>query len=108
MGKEIFSARESLAKRARKWYNQSMKKNNVYEDKEAKRRADIERHTLPCPHCGTPVLDHLTKCPHCGGTLEPKGYRPLSDEKIKKIRWITYSIGAVLTVVIVVLIILYK
>ncbi len=85
-----------------------MKKTTVYEDREKKRAERIDRHTVACPHCGAPVLDHMTKCPHCGGELTPVGYQPLSDKKIKKIRWITYSIGAVVTVVIIVLLILYR
>ncbi len=68
-----------------------MKKGNtVYEDREEEK----EMHTVQCPHCGCPVPDHLTVCPHCKGALKPRGYQPLSDEKIKKIRYITYTIGA--------------
>lgn len=80
------------------------KRTTVYED----RRSNIEKHTLACPHCGGRVLDHMTECPHCKGALEPVGYQPMSDKKIKKIRLITYSIGAVLSVVIIVLILVFK
>ncbi len=86
-----------------------MKKGNtVYEDRENRRRRELEQHTLACPHCGKPVLDHMTQCPHCKGKLEPAGYQPLSDARIKKIRIVTYSIGAVVTVAIILLIIFLK
>ena len=90
------------------WYNRSMKKNTVYEDREEKRRKDIERHTLACPHCGKPVLDHMTECPHCKEKLKPTAYQPLSDEKIKKIRIITYSVGAVVAIALIVYLIFFR
>ena len=74
------------------------KKTTVYEDQEEKRRLYAEKHSLPCPHCGESVLDHMTKCPHCGGALEPRGYTPLSDQKIKKIKIITFSVGMVIAI----------
>lgn len=75
-----------------------MKKTTVYEDREEKKRKYAEEHTVECPYCGEGVLDHMTKCPHCGKALSPKGYQPLSDSKIKKIRIITYSVGMVLAI----------
>ena len=75
-----------------------MKGNNIYEDREEKRARDAKRHTVYCPNCGEPVLDHLTVCPHCGGKLKPAVYQPLSDERIKKIRIVTYTIGALVAV----------
>ncbi len=81
-----------------------MKKTTIYEDKKAK----IEQRTHACPHCGYPVLDHMTECPRCKKKITPTGYVPMSDEKIKKIRWITYSIGAVISIVIIVLIIVFR
>ena len=77
------------------------KRTTVYEDREERIRKDLERHTVSCPHCGEPVLDHLKECPRCKGKLTPKAYEPLSDEKIKKIRTITYSIGAVVAIAII-------
>ncbi len=86
-----------------------MKKGNtVYEDREEKRQAQREKHTLACPHCGKPVLDHMTQCPHCKGELKPAGYQPLSDKKLRKIRIVTYTIGAIVSVVIIALILIYK
>ncbi len=79
------------------------KKNTVYEDRDEKRAERLNRHMVACPYCGTPVLDHMTQCPHCKKELKPVGYQPLSDQKLKKIRIVTYSIGAVVTVVIIVL-----
>lgn len=86
-----------------------MKKGNtVYEDRELKRQRDIERHSLACPHCSKPVLDHMTECPHCKGKLTPVGYQPLSDEKIKKIRIVTYTIGAIVAIAVIVLVIFLR
>ena len=82
--------------------------NTVYEDQELKRQREIEKHTVLCPHCQKPVLDHMTQCPHCKQKLEPRGYQPLSDEKIEKIRIITYSVGAVVAIAIIVCIILFR
>lgn len=81
-----------------------MKKTTIYEDKKEK----LEQRTRACPNCGYPVLDHMTQCPRCKAELTPSGYQPMSDEKIKKIRRITYSIGAVISVIIIILIIVFK
>lgn len=88
-----------------------MKKNTVYEDKAAKeaarkekRQERLNKHIVKCPHCGKDVLDHMTKCPSCGKELMPAGYTPMSDEKRKKIRLITYSVGFAVAALIVVLI----
>ncbi len=85
-----------------------MKKTTVYEDAKKKKAQRLDRHTVACPYCGTPVLDHMTQCPHCKKELTPAGYQPLSDQKIKKIRIVTYSIGAVVTVAIIVLLIVFR
>ena len=69
------------------------KQTTVYEDREEKRRKYAEEHFVECPHCGDQVLDRMTKCPHCGGELKPKGYQPLTDKQIKKIKIISYLIG---------------
>ncbi len=69
------------------------KKNTVFEDREERKRKYAEEHFTQCPHCGESVMDHMTQCPHCGGALEPKGYKPLTDKQIKKIKIITYIIG---------------
>ena len=79
------------------------KQTTVYEDREEKRRKYAEEHFIECPHCGDEVLDHMTKCPHCGGKLEPKGYQPLTDQQIKKIKLIAYPICMVVAVVILIL-----
>ena len=81
-----------------------MKKTTIYEDKKEK----LEKRTRPCPNCGYPVLDHMTQCPNCKQKLTPTGYQPLSDEKIKKIRYVTYTIGAIISIVIIVLIIVFR
>ena len=91
------------------------KGNTVYEDRaikeeqrRMKRQANLEKHTLPCPHCYKPVLDHMTKCPHCGGELEPDGYKPPDEKKMKRIRIVTYTIGAVIAVAIAVMILFFR
>ena len=84
------------------------KRNTVYEDRELKKAKDLERHTLACPNCGKPVLDHMTECPHCKGELTPAGYQPLSDQKIKKIRIITYTVGALVSIAIIVFLIFFR
>ncbi len=81
-----------------------MKKTTIYEDKKAK----AEQRTYACPNCGYPVMDHMTQCPNCKQKLTPRGYVPLSDEKIKKIRYVTYTIGAIISIVIIVLIIVFR
>lgn len=86
-----------------------MKKGNtVYEDRELKKQRDLERHTVVCPHCGRPVLDHMTECPYCKEELPKTGYRPLSDEKLKKIRIVTYTIGGVVAVALIVILSIFS
>ena len=80
-----------------------MSNKTVYEDQEERKQKYAEEHFTECPHCGEPVLDSMRKCPHCGGELTPKGYQPLTDEKIKKIKIVTFSVGMVIAVTIVVL-----
>lgn len=89
--------------------------NTVYEDKaikeekrRQKRQTNIEKHTLACPHCFQPVLDHMTKCPHCGGELEPDGYKPMDPKKEKRIKAITYTVGFIIAAAIVVMIFVFK
>lgn len=79
------------------------RKTTVYEDAYRKEQAYRKKHTVTCPHCGKNILDHMTECPYCKGKVDPKRYKPLSDEKIKKIRIVTYSVGTVLALVILVL-----
>ena len=79
------------------------KKTTVYEDREERRRKYEQEHMVQCPHCGKPVLDHMTKCSHCGGKLEPRGYTPLTDKQIKKIKRITFSVGMVIAVAVLLL-----
>lgn len=78
------------------------KHTTVYEDREEKRRKYYEEHVTLCPHCGAEVLDHMTQCPHCKKELTPKGYRPLSDKQIKKIKLITFSVGMVIAIAVLV------
>lgn len=90
------------------------KKTTVYEDEERKRqartekrRAQIEKHLVVCPHCGEKVLDHMTKCPKCGGPLVPRGYRPMDPKKEKMFKAIGWAVGIVAVLVFVVLMIVY-
>ena len=69
-----------------------------------RRRAQLEKHALPCPHCGKSVLDHMTRCPYCGGMLVPAGYVPMDEKKKKKIRTVTFAVGTVAAVVIILVI----
>lgn len=86
-----------------------MKKGNtVYEDRELKKQRDLEKHTVVCPNCKRPVLDHMTECPYCKTKLPKTGYRPLSDEKIKKIRIVTYTVGGVIAVLLIVLLSIFS
>ena len=62
-----------------------------------------ERHTVLCPHCNQPVLDHMTKCPKCGGELTPKGYQPMDDKTIKKIKTIAFIVGLAVAAVLIIL-----
>ncbi|MBR7186080.1 MAG: hypothetical protein IKD43_01070 [Clostridia bacterium] len=85
-----------------------MSNKNVYEDREERRQQNLERHTVICPNCGNPTLDHMTECPKCKGRLKPAVYQPLSDERIKKIRIITYTIGAIITIGVFVWMIFFR
>lgn len=80
-----------------------MSNKTVFEDEEERRKKYSEEHFTECPHCGEPVLDTMKKCPHCGGELKPKGYQPLTDKQIFKIKLVTFSVGMVIAVVILVL-----
>lgn len=73
-----------------------------------RRRARLEKHALPCPHCGKSVLDHMTRCPYCGGALVPKGYAPMDEQKKRRLRTVGYAVGTVVAVVIVLLILFLK
>ena len=92
-----------------------MSKKTVYEDKaekeaarKKKQEARMQSHIVKCPHCGADALDHMTKCPKCGGELTPSGYTPMSEEKRKKIRTITYTIGFIVAVAVVVIVLVVK
>ncbi len=80
-----------------------MKNKSVYEEQDEKREKYAREHTVQCPHCGEAVLDHMTKCPHCGHELKPAGYTPLTDKQIKKIKIITFSVGMVIAIVVIIL-----
>lgn len=92
-----------------------MSRKTVYEDKaekeEARRRKrqeQMQKHIVKCPHCGKDVLDHMTECPNCHGKLDPRGYTPMSDEKRKKIRFVTYAIGFAIAIAVIVVIFVFK
>lgn len=92
-----------------------MSKKTVYEDKadrqaarKRKREARLQAHIVKCPHCGADALDHMTKCPKCGGALTPSGYTPMSEEKRKKIRIVTYTLGILVAVAVVVIVLVVK
>ena len=78
------------------------------ETRAQRRRARLEKHAVPCPHCGKSVLDHMTRCPYCGGALVPKGYAPMDEQKKRKLRTVGYAVGTVVAVVIVLLILFLK
>ena len=95
----------------------------VYEDKAAKeearrrkeeeykkkRQAQLEKHAVPCSHCGKSVLDHMTKCPYCGGELTPYGYyKPMDEKKRKKIKLIGYIVGFVIAAALIVVLIVTR
>ena len=101
------------------WYDGSMnenkekKKEQKRQARAEKRRARVERHAVPCPHCGKSVLDHMTVCPYCKGELQPLGYRyidPHNDhaladpEKLRKIKLICSIVGGIVAVAIIVVI----
>lgn len=78
--------------------------------KEAREAARAQRqyerlrsHVVTCPACGAEVLDHMTKCPKCGAELTPTGYKPMDEQTRKRIRTITYTIGAVIVIAVIVL-----
>ncbi len=78
------------------------------EERRKKRQERLQKHVVVCPHCGEGALDHMTKCPHCGGELIPAGYRPMSDEKSKRVHRICMIAGVALTVAVFVAIIVLK
>ena len=87
----------------------------VYEERaekeaarKAKAQARMERHVVPCPHCGERVLDHMTQCPHCKGAITPSGYYTRDDKKVKRIRYICYGVGIAVAIVVVVLFFVLK
>ena len=78
--------------------------------KEAREAARAQRHyerlrshVVTCPACGAEALDHMTKCPKCGAELTPTGYKPMDEQTRKRIRTITYTIGAVIVIAVIVL-----
>lgn len=78
------------------------------EARAAKRRAQLGKHAVSCPHCGKSVLDHMTRCPYCGGALVPAGYAPMDEKKKQKIKTICYAVGTVAAVAIILLIIFLR
>ncbi len=90
------------------WYNFFMKRNTVYEDREIKRQKGLEKHSIVCPHCGKPALDHMTECPHCKGKLTPRGYVPPDEKKLKIIKIISYSVGTVVAIGLIIYLIFFR
>ena len=50
----------------------------------------------------------MTKCPCCGGELQPAGYKPMNENTRKKIRIVTYTVGAAVAVAIVIVLLILK
>ncbi len=73
-----------------------------------KRRANMRKHVVICPHCGKEALDHMTECPFCRGALIPTGYRAPDRAKLKKIRTATFAIGTVVAIALIVLILVKR
>ena len=78
------------------------------EKRRQKHEARLQSHVVVCPHCNKNVLDHMTKCPYCGGELTPANYRSMSAEKRAAIKKVTYAIGAIVAVAVIVLIFVFK
>lgn len=74
---------------------------------EEKRQRRIQRHIRNCPNCGQEVLDHMTKCPACGAELR-FSYRPMDEKKLKKIHTITFIVGMVVAIGVIVLVSVLK
>jgi len=72
------------------------------------KRTNLEKHTVPCPYCGKAVLDHMTECPYCKKPLTPRGYQPMDERTFKKRRLISFIVGAIATVAIIVVILVTK
>lgn len=68
-----------------------------------KSRRGMARHLYPCPHCGEQILDSFTTCPKCGGEVTPRGYH-VDERKRKKVVRIFEIVGAVVSVVTVILV----
>lgn len=68
-----------------------------------KKKTNLEKHIVKCEHCGKDVLDHMTQCPYCHGELHGNGYKPMTDEQIKKIRVPLTIIGIVVVAVLIIL-----
>ncbi len=90
------------------------KRTTVREDEERKRqeriardKARMDKHTVVCPHCGEKALDHMTKCPHCGGVLVPEGYRPMDPRKLRIIKGIGLAVSIAAVAVVIVLLVIF-
>ena len=51
------------------------------------KKSNIEKHTVACPHCGKPVLDHMTVCPHCKGELKSAYYDTTNMDSPARKKW---------------------
>ncbi len=78
------------------------------QERAQKRRAQIEKHLVECPHCGEKVLDHMTKCPKCGGVLVPRGYTPMDPKTERTLKIVGWVIGIAAVIVFIVLTIVYN
>lgn len=75
----------------------------------AKRQYErLRSHVVTCPACGAEALDHMTKCPKCGAALTPVGYKPMDEKRKKRIRVVTYTVGAVIVVAAIVLVTVFN
>lgn len=74
------------------------KKQERAERKRARKQANLAKHIVHCPKCGAEMLDHMTQCPTCGADLGYDAHKR-HDEKLKKVRAITYPVIIVLTLI---------
>ena len=62
---------------------------------------NLEKHKVPCPHCGRDVLDHMTECPFCHGALTPGGRAPLDPARLKRLKRVLNIVGFALAIAVV-------
>ena len=63
-----------------------------------------EKHTLPCPHCGRDVLDHMKVCPFCKKEITwPWSKKSIPENVVKTSRRLLYFIGFLVLIVLLIL-----